>query len=111
MLASQAALCGLTGRLATGVFQTLSAGNIGQLGAPGTGVPADAAEGATPSVRPSPSSATTRNATGTAVVCRPIGAPLPARPYPSAAAHARDPDALVADPLGSLRATAAGRVQ
>ena len=42
MLASHAALCGSTGRLAIGVFQTLSAGNIGQLGAPGTGVPADA---------------------------------------------------------------------
>ena len=45
MLASHAALCGLTGRFAMGVFQTLSAGNMGQSGAPGTGVPADADTG------------------------------------------------------------------
>ena len=34
--ASHAAQCGSTGRLVIGVFQTLSAGNIGQFGAPGT---------------------------------------------------------------------------
>src|SRR5271165_4518820 len=38
MLASQAALCLLTGSLEMLVFQTLSAGNIGQFGAPGTEV-------------------------------------------------------------------------
>ena len=41
MLASHSALWGSTGKPAMGVFQTLSAGNTGQLGAPGTGVPAD----------------------------------------------------------------------
>jgi len=39
MLAIQAALRGLTGSLEMSVFQTLSAGNIGQPGAPGTVVP------------------------------------------------------------------------
>ena len=38
MLASHAALCLLTGSLAMLVFHTLSAGNIGHFGAPGTGV-------------------------------------------------------------------------
>ena len=42
MLASHAALWESTGRLEMSVFQTLSAGYIGQLGAPGTGVPAAA---------------------------------------------------------------------
>jgi hypothetical protein len=42
MLASQAALYGSTGSPEMLVFQTLSAGNIGQFGAPGTGVPAAA---------------------------------------------------------------------
>src|SRR5262252_5894287 len=36
MLCIQAALCEFTGSSATLVFHTLSAGNIGQLGAPGT---------------------------------------------------------------------------
>jgi hypothetical protein len=40
MLASQAALCELTGSREMSVFQTLSAGNIGQRAAPGTLVPA-----------------------------------------------------------------------
>ena len=39
MLRSQAALCGSTGSLEMSVFQMLSAGNIGQSGAPGTTVP------------------------------------------------------------------------
>ena len=34
------------------VFHTLSAGNIGQLGAPGSGVPADAVPGAATSASP-----------------------------------------------------------
>jgi hypothetical protein len=38
MLASQAALCLFTGSLEMLVFQMLSAGNMGQWGAPGTGV-------------------------------------------------------------------------
>ena len=38
MLASQGALCLFTGSLEMLVFHTLSAGNIGHLGAPGTGV-------------------------------------------------------------------------
>jgi hypothetical protein len=38
MLASQAELCLFTGSLEMFVFQTLFAGNMGQLGAPGTGV-------------------------------------------------------------------------
>ena len=41
MLASRSRACGSTGRFAMGGLQTLSAGNMGQLGAPGTGVPAD----------------------------------------------------------------------
>ena len=40
MLASQAALCSSTGSLEILVFHTLSAGNIGQFGAPGTAVAA-----------------------------------------------------------------------
>ena len=84
MLASQAALCGLTGSPATGVFQTLSAGNMGQLGAPGTGVPADAVVGATPTVRPSHITAAAKKATGPAVLCRRTNAPsLPRRRYPT----------------------------
>ena len=46
ILASHCVLCGFTGKFAIGVFQTLSAGNMGQLAAPGTGVPADATAGA-----------------------------------------------------------------
>ena len=42
MLASHAALCASTGSDEMSVFQTLSAGNIGQLEAPGSGVPAEA---------------------------------------------------------------------
>jgi hypothetical protein len=38
MLRSHCALRGFTGSLAMSVFQTLSAGNIGQLAAPGTTV-------------------------------------------------------------------------
>src|SRR5580693_7578691 len=45
MLASHVALCGFTGRFAIGVFQTLSDGKMGQLGAPGKGVPAEARTG------------------------------------------------------------------
>ena len=40
MLANQAALWAFTGRLEMSVFQTLSPGNMGHPGAPGTGVPA-----------------------------------------------------------------------
>jgi hypothetical protein len=39
MLCSQAALCPSTGNFEMSVFQMLSAGNMGQLGAPGTFVP------------------------------------------------------------------------
>jgi hypothetical protein len=46
MLAIHAALWGSTGSWEMLVFHTLSAGNIGQLGAPGNGVPADAGRGA-----------------------------------------------------------------
>ena len=52
MLASHVALCGLTGRFAMGVFQTLSAGKMGQLGAPGKGVPAEARTGGPIATRP-----------------------------------------------------------
>ena len=45
MLAIQAALCGSTGRAEMLVFHTLSEGNIGQSGAPGSGVPAQAVPG------------------------------------------------------------------
>ena len=57
MLAVHAALCGLTGRFAMGVFQTLSAGKIGQLGRPGSGMPADATTGAPIAAMPSHSRA------------------------------------------------------
>ena len=83
MLANQAALFGLTGNSAIGVFQTLSAGNIGQLGAPGTGVPAEATEGTTPTERPGPTNPAATNATRTAVLCRPLAPPPPERPYPT----------------------------
>src|SRR5271170_4902703 len=75
MLASHAALWESTGSPVMGVFQTLSAGNIGQLGAPGTGVPADATEGAAPRVSPRHIIPTAAKATGTAVLRRRTGAP------------------------------------
>jgi hypothetical protein len=77
MLDIQAALFGLTGKPATGVFQTLSAGNMGQLGAPGTGVPADADEGETPTAMPSHMAPAAMHATGPAILCR-TSNPLPA---------------------------------
>src|SRR5580693_9324543 len=58
MLDSQAALWASTGRPEMSVFHTLSAGNIGQAGAPGTGVPADAAPVDTDRVSPTPATAT-----------------------------------------------------
>jgi hypothetical protein len=42
MLANHAAEWESTGRFVIGVFHTLSAGNMGQFGAPGSGVPAEA---------------------------------------------------------------------
>src|ERR1700677_251245 len=54
MLAIHAALWGSTGSWEMLVFQTLSAGNIEQLGAPGSGVPADAGSGAAISAIPPP---------------------------------------------------------
>ena len=75
MLASHAVLCELTGRFAMGVFQTLSAGNIGQLGAPGTGVPGDATPGATPIVRPSEITAAATNAAAALLLRRLTGVP------------------------------------
>jgi hypothetical protein len=53
MLAVQAALWGSTGNPATSVFQTLSAGNTEQLGAPGSGDPAEAVPGAATNATPS----------------------------------------------------------
>ena len=52
MAASHCALSGLTGKFATGVFNTLSGGNTSQLVAPGNGVPADATPDMPPIVRP-----------------------------------------------------------
>src|ERR1039458_4549566 len=63
MLASHAALCGLTGKFAMGVFQTLSVGKMGQLGAPGTGVLADATFAVPIAVRPIHGSAVAMHAT------------------------------------------------
>src|SRR5271156_3273081 len=75
MLAIQAALCAFTGRLAIGVFQTLSAGNMGQSGAPGTGVPAEAVVGDTATVRPSHITPAVTKATGPANLRRRTSAP------------------------------------
>ena len=75
MLASHAALLGSTGKSAMAVFHTLSAGNIGQLGAPGTGVPAEAVVGDTPTARPSHITPAATNATGPAILCRRTNAP------------------------------------
>jgi hypothetical protein len=84
MLDIQAALFALTGKPATGVFQTLSAGNMGQAGAPGTGVPADAVVDEMPTVRPSPITPAVMNATSPAMLCRRTSAPsLPQRRYPT----------------------------
>ena len=61
-----------------GVFQTLSAGNMGQLGAPGTGVPADATPGdATPApmLRPRPTTAAATNEAAIPLGCRCTGIP------------------------------------
>ncbi len=76
MLASHCALCGSTGRFAMGVFQTLSAGNMGQLGAPGTGVPADATPGrATLAPMPRPITVAATNAAATPLCRRFTGVP------------------------------------
>ena len=84
MLAIQAALCGFTGRLAIGVFQTLSAGNMGQFGAPGTGVPAEAVVGDTATVRPSHITPAVTKATSPANLRRRTSAPsLRKRRYPT----------------------------
>ncbi len=84
MLASQAALCGFTGRLATGVFQTLSAGNMGQFGAPGSGVPAEAVVGDTATVRPNHITPAATKATGPMILRRRTSAPSQReRPYPT----------------------------
>ena len=81
MAASHCALCGSTGRLAMGVFQTLSAGNIGQLGAPGNGVPADATAVSPPIVGPSHSIADVINAIATLRISRFTMSPFPPRRY------------------------------
>ena len=78
MAASHCELCGSTGRFATGVFQTLSAGKIGQLGAPGDGVPADATPVPPTIVKPSHSIADVRNATATLCIRRFTMDPFPA---------------------------------
>ena len=76
MLASHCALCGSTGRFAMGVFQTLSAGNMGQLGAPGTGVPADATPGrATLTPMPRPITVAAANEAATPLCRRFTGVP------------------------------------
>src|SRR5258708_10067191 len=72
---SQAALCGATGRPEMSVFHTLSAGNIEQLGAPGTGDPADAAPGVTPIVTPSDISAPAAPVANPLLVRRLTGVP------------------------------------
>lgn len=84
MLANQLALCGFTGRLAMGVFQTLSAGNMGQFGAPGSGVPAKAVVGDTATVRPNHITPAVTKATGPANLRRRTSAPSQReRPYPT----------------------------
>jgi hypothetical protein len=84
MLASQFALCGFTGRLAMGVFQTLSAGNMGQFGAPGSGVPAKAVVGDTATVGPNHITPAVTKATGPASLRRRTSAPSQReRPYPT----------------------------
>ena len=105
MLANQAALCGFTGRLAMGVFQTLSAGNMGQFGAPGSGVPAEAVAGETATVRPSHSTPAVTNATGPAILRRRTSAPsLRERPYPTRhATHDEWPIRRWAEPSTSVR--------
>ena len=70
-----AALCGSTGRPEMSVFQTSSAGNMGQLGAPGTGEPADATPGVTPIVSPSHVTAPATNAASAPLSRRPTGVP------------------------------------
>ena len=84
MLASHCALCGSTGRSAMGVFQTLSAGNMGQSGAPGTGVPAEATPGEaapTPRFRARPMSVAAASAAAIPLRCRFTGIPSRARRY------------------------------
>src|ERR1700722_4694669 len=69
MLAIHSALWGSTGSWEMFVFHTLSAGNIGQLGAPGSGVPADAGSGvAMPRTSPPHRTARTRDSTPSALV-------------------------------------------
>ena len=82
MLASHSALWGSTGRSAMGVFQTLSAGKMGQLGAPGSGVPAEATAGPPTAVRPSHSMAVATNATAHLIIRRLTGIPFPGSTVP-----------------------------
>jgi len=57
------------------VFQTLSAGNMEQSGAPGTGEPAAATPGAAPIVNPSHVTAPAMNAASAPLLRRITGAP------------------------------------
>ena len=83
MLAIHSALWGSTGSCEMFVFHTLSAGNIAQLGAPGSGEPAEAACGAMPRASPPHSMAMTRGKTRSAVVAgAPRAARLPIVPRP-----------------------------
>ncbi len=75
MAANHCALCGSTGRFAIGVFQTLSAGNTGQLGAPGTGVLANAARDVAPITGNKHSTPVTTNAVVSLLIRRLTGAP------------------------------------
>src|SRR6266516_4788337 len=76
MLFSQAALRGFTGSFEMSVFQTLSAGNIGQPGAPGTVVPAasTAACACVPGLALAGRAARLRAARGAALACRGVAA-------------------------------------
>ena len=85
MLASQAPRCRVDRQPATGVFQTLSAGNIGQLGAPGTGCRRTRSRARLRPRGPATSRRPPRKPTGPAVLRRRTNAPsLPQRPYPTA---------------------------
>ena len=89
MLRSQAALCASAGSLEMSVFQTLFAGNMGQLGAPGTVVPAGLAVR-----RPGPRPA--RGAAGAAGAAPTAGA--------ERAADARRADTVPAAEAGEMTA-------
>jgi hypothetical protein len=92
MLAIHSALWGSTGSWEMFVFHTLSAGNIGQLGAPGSGVPAAAGGVATNAVAALSIPVTITMAKTARWVARTARVVIPSFPtFPDATVHSQCP--------------------